>query len=46
MFQHLTLSTYRSPELRGGNRLAGGSLFTIAAVLIRIQAERESRDFI
>ena len=27
-----------SPGLRGGNQLAGGSLLTIAAILVRIQA--------
>ena len=36
------LSTYRSPEPRGWNRLAGGSLRTIAAIFVRIQEEREA----
>ena len=35
-----------SPGLRGGNQLAGGSLRTVAAILIRIQAEREGGDFV
>ena len=34
------------PGLRGGNRLAGGSLRTVAAVLVCIQAEREGGDFV
>ena len=37
---------YRSPDLRGGNRLAGGSLRTIAAVFVRIQEERDGRYFV
>ena len=40
------LSTYRSPELRGGNRLAGGSLRTIAAIFVRIQEKREGGYFV
>ena len=35
-----------SPGLRGGHPLADESLLTVTAILIRIQAERESRDFI
>ena len=30
---------YISPGLRGGNRLADGSLLTVTAILVRIQAE-------
>ena len=37
---------YISPRLRGGNRFAGGSLETFAAILVRLQAERESGDFV
>ena len=33
-----------SPGLRGGNWLAGGSLLTVTAILVRIQAEREGGD--
>ena len=36
---------YISPELRGGNRLADGSLLTVTAILVRIQAEREGGDY-
>ena len=35
-----------SPGLRGGNRLAGGSLLTVAASLDRIQAEPEGVDLV
>ena len=35
-----------SPGLRGGNRLAGGSLLTVAAILVRIQVEREGGDYV
>ena len=35
-----------SPGLRGGHPLADESLLTITAILVRIQAERGSRDFI
>ena len=35
-----------SPGLRGGNQLAGGSLRTVAAILVCIQAEREGGDFV
>ena len=35
-----------SPGLRGGNRLAGGSLLTVAAILDHIQAELEGVDFV
>ena len=35
------LSTYRPPELRGGNQLAVGPLRTIEAIFVRIQGERE-----
>ena len=37
---------YISLRLRGGNRFAGGSLETFAAVLVRLQAEREGGDFV
>ena len=37
---------YISPGLRGGNRLADGSLLTVTAILVRIQAKREGGDFI
>ena len=37
---------YISPWLRGGNRLAGGSLLTVTAILVRIQAEREGGDLV
>ena len=38
---------YISPGLRGGNQVAGGSLLTGAAILIRIQqAEREGGEFV
>ena len=43
----LFISTLNSsPGLRGGHPLADESLLTVTAILIRIQAERESRDFI
>ena len=42
----IKLSMYEFPGLRGGNRLSDESLLTVTAILIRIQAERESRDFI
>ena len=35
-----------SLRLRGGNRLAGGSLLTVTAILVRIQAEREGGDYV
>ena len=35
-----------SPGLRAENQLAGGSLLAVAAILIRIQAEREGGDFV
>ena len=44
VFQHFYTMNI-SPGLRGGNQLAGGSLVAVAAILIRIQAEREGRDF-
>ena len=34
------------PGLRGGNRLAGGSLFTVAAILVCIHAERKGGDLV
>ena len=34
------------PGLRGGNRLAGGSLPTVAAILVRIHAERKGGDLV
>ena len=33
-------------RLRGGNRFAGGSLETFAAILVRLQAERKGGDFV
>ena len=35
---------YEFPGLRGGNRLPGGSLRTVAAIFVRIQ-ERKGGDF-
>ena len=35
-----------SPGLRGGNRLADESLLTVAAILVRIQEERDGRYFV
>ena len=35
-----------SPGLRGGNQLAGGSLLAVAAILIRIQVEREGGGYV
>ena len=35
-----------SPGLRGGKQLAGGSLLAVAAILVRIQAEREGGVFV
>ena len=46
VFSTVKLSTYRSPELRGGNRLPGGSLITVAAILVCIQVEREVEDLV
>ena len=37
---------YRFPGLRGGNRLAGGSLRMVAATFVCIQAEREGGDLV
>ena len=37
---------YISPGLREGNLFVGDSLRTVAAVLVRIQAEREGGDFV
>ena len=37
---------YISPQLRGGNQFAGGSLETFAATLVRLQAEWEGGDFV
>ena len=37
---------YISPRLRGGNRFAGGSLETFAAILGRLQVEWEGVDFV
>ena len=37
---------YISPHLRGGNRFAGGSLETFAAIVVRLQAEWEGGDFV
>ena len=36
---------YEFPGLRGGNRLAGGSLRTVAAIFVRIQ-ERKDGDLV
>ena len=35
-----------SPRLRGGNRFAGGSLKSFAAISVRLRAEQESHDFV
>ena len=37
---------YIFSRLRGGNRFAGGSLETFAAILVRLQAEREGGEFV
>ena len=37
----IKLSMYEFPGLRGGNRLAGGSLRTVAAIFVCIQVERK-----
>ena len=37
---------YISPRPRGVNRFAGESLETFAAILVRLQAEREGVDFV
>ena len=37
---------YISPRLRGGNRFAGGSLVTFAAIFVHLQAEWEGDDFV
>ena len=37
---------YFSPQLRGGNRFAGGSLVTFATIVVLLQAEREGGDFV
>ena len=37
---------YISPGLRGGNRLAGGYLLTVGAILDRKQAELKSVDLV
>ena len=42
----IIFTMYISPRLRGGNRFAGGSLETFAAILVRLQAEREGGDFV
>ena len=42
----IIFTMYISPRLRGGNRFAGGSLETFAAILVRLQAEWEGGDFV
>ena len=37
---------YEFPGLHGGNRLAGGSLRTVATIFVRIQAERKDGDLV
>ena len=37
---------YISPGLRGGKRLADGSLLTVTAILVRIQAKREGGGYV
>ena len=37
---------YDSDRLRGWNRFAGGSLFTFASILVRLQAKREVVDYV
>ena len=37
---------YRFPGLRGGNRLAGGSLLAVAAILVSIEAEPKGGDLV
>ena len=37
---------YGSRRLRGWNRFAGGSLVTVASILVRLQAKREVGDFV
>ena len=44
-FQQLS-TMYISPRLRGGNRFAGESLETFAAIWVRLQAEWEGGDFV
>ena len=44
-FQQL-YTLYISRRLRGGNRFSGGSLETFAAILVRLQAEREGGDLV
>ena len=41
----IKLSMYEFPGLRGGNRRAGGSLRTVAAIFVRIQ-ERKGGDLV
>ena len=40
------LCCVHSRQLRGGNGFDGGSLVTSAAILVRLQAEREGGDFV
>ena len=42
----LFYTMYISPRPRGGNWFSGGSLETFAAILVRLQAEREGGDFV
>ena len=35
-----------SSRLRGGNRFAGGSLESFAAIVVRLQAKRAGGDFV
>ena len=44
VFPTILYHVYFSP-LRGGNRFAGGSLETFAAIVVRLQAEWEGGDF-
>ena len=39
-------SMYISPGLRGGNRVMGGSVLTVAALIVCIQAKREGTHFV
>ena len=45
MFQHFYTINI-SPGLRAGNQLAGGSLLTVAAILVSIEAEPKGGDLV
>ena len=45
VFQQI-YAVYDSPRLRGWNRFAGGSLVTVASILVRLQAKREVGDYV